>query len=49
LPGIPGPWFSPVIRTPRSAAADLEHLARPAAIIVLAVVRLLCFLRLLAD
>jgi hypothetical protein len=49
LPGVPGPWFSPVIRTPRNAAADWVHLAKPAVVLALGVVMLLCFLRLLAE
>lgn len=45
LEGLPGPWFSPVIRTPQNAASNLLGLSRTGAILALAVVMLLCLLR----
>lgn len=45
LDGLPGPWFSPVIRTPQNAASNLLGLSRTGAILALAVVMLLCLLR----
>lgn len=45
LDGVPGPWFAPILRTPRNAAANNDVLARPLVIGVLVVVLALCLLR----
>ncbi len=45
LEGLPGMWFSPALRTPHNAATSWELLAKPAAIVALFVVMLLCVLR----
>lgn len=47
--GLPGPWFSPMIRTPHDAATNWSSLIRPAAILALGVVVLLCLLRGLSE
>lgn len=49
MSGMPGLWFAPMIRTPHNAATALERLLRPAVIVVLGVVMLLCLLRGLAE
>ena len=49
MEGLPGVWFSPVLRTPHNAATAMERLARPAVIVALAVVMLLCLLRGLTE
>lgn len=49
LEGLPGPWFSPVIRTPQNAASNWDSLARSGALLALAVIMLLCVLRGLGE
>lgn len=49
LDGLPGLWFSPMLRTPHNAATDLSGLASRSALVALAVVMLLCLLRGLAE
>lgn len=49
LDGLPGLWFSPMLRTPHNAATDLSGLASKSALVALAVVMLLCLLRGLAE
>lgn len=49
LDGLPGLWFSPVLRTPHNAATDLSGLASKSALVALAVVMLLCLLRGLSE
>lgn len=49
LEGVPGPWFAPQLRTPHNAATAFDRLARPAIIVALAVVMLLCLLRGLTE
>ena len=49
LPGLPGPWFSPTLRSPHDAATNWESLARPAAVLTLGVVMLLCMLRWFSE
>lgn len=49
MSGMPGLWFAPMLRTPHNAATALERLLRPAVIVVLGVVMLLCLLRGLAE
>lgn len=49
MSGMPGLWFSPMLRTPHNAATALERLLRPAVIVVLGVVMLLCLLRSLTE
>lgn len=45
LEGVPGPWFAPQLRTPHNAATAMDRLARPAIVVALGVVMLLCLLR----
>lgn len=45
MDGLPGPWFAPMIRTPRNAASDWASLSHTAAVLALAMVMLLCLLR----
>lgn len=49
LDGLPGLWFSPLVRTPADAATNWGSLARTAAILALGVVMLLCLLRGLSE
>lgn len=49
MDGLPGLWFSPMLRTPHNAATALERLARPAVIVALGVIMLLCLLRGLTE
>lgn len=49
LDGLPGQWFDPTVRTPQNAATDWASMARPAAILALAVVMLLCLLRGISE
>lgn len=49
LDGLPGLWFSPMLRTPHNAATDLTGLASKSALVALAVVMLLCLLRGLSE
>lgn len=49
LDGLPGLWFSPMLRTPHNAATDLSGLASKSALVALAVVMLLCLLRGLSE
>lgn len=49
MAGMPGLWFTPMLRTPHNAATALERLVRPAVIVVLGVVMLLCLLRGLTE
>lgn len=49
MDGLPGIWFDPILRTPHNAATAFERLARPAVIVALAVVMLLCLLRGLSE
>lgn len=49
LDGVPGPWFSPMVRTPADAATNWGSLARTGAILALGVVMLLCLLRGLSE
>ncbi|MDR2054849.1 MAG: response regulator [Desulfovibrio sp.] len=49
LDGIPGPWFQPMLRTSEHIADNWESLARPAGVLSLAVVMLLCILRCLTE
>jgi signal transduction histidine kinase len=49
LDGVPGPWFQPMLRTPEDAADNWERLARPAGVLSLAVVMLLCIFRCLTE
>ncbi len=49
LDGMPGLWFSPMVRTPADAATNWGSLARTAAILALGVVMLLCLLRGLSE
>ncbi|WP_165079473.1 MULTISPECIES: 7TM-DISM domain-containing protein [unclassified Desulfovibrio] len=49
LDGLPGPWFSPMVRTPADAATNWGSLARTGAILALGVVMLLCLLRGLSE
>lgn len=49
LQGFPGPWFDPMIRSPQNAASNWGSLARTGAILALAVVMGLCFLRGLGE
>lgn len=49
LDGVPGLWFSPMVRTPADAATNWGSLARTAAILALGVVMLLCLLRGLSE
>lgn len=49
MSGLPGLWFAPMLRTPHNAATALERLMRPAVIVVLGVVMLLCLLRSLTE
>ncbi len=49
LDGIPGIWFTPTLRTPQNAATTIELFAKPAAIVALVVVMLLCLLRGLTE
>ena len=49
LDGLPGLWFSPVVRTPADAATNWGSLARTGAILALGVVMLLCLLRGLSE
>ncbi len=45
LDGLPGIWFSPMLRTPQNAATDWTRLSHKAALLALCVVMLLCLLR----
>lgn len=45
LDGLPGIWFSPMLRSPQDAASNWGSLAGTAALLALAVVMLLCLLR----
>src|SRR5574344_1336738 len=45
LPGVPGPWLSPMLRSPHDAATALERMAHPAVLVALGIVILLCLLR----
>ena len=45
LDGLPGIWFSPMLRTPQNAAIDWTRLSHKAALLALCVVMLLCLLR----
>lgn len=49
LDGLPGLWFSPMLRTPQNAATNWGSLARTAAMLALGVVMLLCLLRGLSE
>lgn len=49
MSGMPGVWFAPMLRTPHNAATALERLVRPAVIVMLGVVMLLCLLRGLTE
>lgn len=49
LDGLPGLWFSPIMRTPQDAATNWDSLARTAAMLALGVVMLLCLLRGLSE
>ncbi|MDE5878649.1 MAG: response regulator, partial [Desulfovibrio sp.] len=49
LDGLPGLWFSPMVRTPADAATNWGSLARTGAILALGVVMLLCLLRGLSE
>ncbi|WP_165068939.1 HAMP domain-containing sensor histidine kinase [Desulfovibrio sp. ZJ200] len=49
LDGLPGLWFSPIVRTPQDAATNWDSLARTAAMLALGVVMLLCLLRGLSE
>lgn len=49
IDGLPGPWFSPVIRTPQNAASNMSSLSRNAAILALAIVFVICILRGLGE
>lgn len=49
MDGLPGIWFSPMIRTPQNAASNWSSLARTGAILALGVVLLLCLLRGLSE
>lgn len=49
IDGLPGPWFSPIIRTPQNAAGNWSSLSRTGAILALGVVMLLCLLRGLSE
>lgn len=49
LDGLPGLWFSPLVRTPADAATNWGSLARTGAILALGVVMLLCLLRWLSE
>ncbi|MDR2744305.1 MAG: response regulator, partial [Desulfovibrio sp.] len=49
LDGMPGPWFQPMLRTPENVADNWETFARPAGVLALAVVMLLCILRCLTE
>lgn len=45
LDGLPGVWFSPMIRTPQNAASNWGSLARTGAALALAVIMVFCLLR----
>lgn len=49
LDGLPGIWFSPMLRSPQDAASNWGSLAGTAALLALAVVMLLCLLRGLSE
>ncbi len=49
LDGLPGIWFSPMLRTPQDAASNWGSLAGTAALLALGVVMLLCLLRGLSE
>lgn len=49
LDGLPGLWFSPLVRTPADAATNWGSLARTGAILALGIVMLLCLLRWLSE
>lgn len=49
LDGLPGLWFSPMVRTPADAATNWGSLARTASILSLGVVMLLCLLRGISE
>ncbi len=49
LDGAPSIWFNPMLRTPDNAAASFERIAKPAAVVALAIVMLLCILRGLTE
>lgn len=47
--GLPGVWFSPMIRTPQNAASNWGSLARTGAIVALAVIAFFCLMRGLGE
>ncbi|MBO4300167.1 MAG: hypothetical protein J5861_01045 [Desulfovibrio sp.] len=49
LDGLPGIWFSPMLRTPQNAAVDLTRHSGKAALLALCVVMALCLLRWLSE
>lgn len=49
LSGPPGLWFAPTLRSKLNAATNWASLARPAVVLVLFVVMLLCLLRSLGE
>ncbi|MDE5831773.1 MAG: hypothetical protein K2H64_02110 [Desulfovibrio sp.] len=49
IDGLPGVWFSPMIRTPQNAASNWGSLARTGAILALAIVMLFCLPRGLGE
>ncbi|MBQ7456635.1 MAG: hypothetical protein IJS54_03380 [Desulfovibrio sp.] len=49
LAGPPGLWFAPMLRTPHNAANNWGALAHPAAVLVLAIITLLCLLRCFSE
>ena len=49
LDGLPGIWFSPMLRTPQDAAGNWGGLSGTAALLALSVVMLLCLLRGLSE
>ena len=49
LDGLPGIWFSPMLRSPQDAATNWGSLSGTAALLALGVVMLLCLLRGLSE
>lgn len=49
MEGLPGPWFSPMIRTPLNAAGNWDSFFRTSGIVALAVVMILCVLRGISE
>ncbi|MCR5814902.1 MAG: hypothetical protein K6G15_10500 [Desulfovibrio sp.] len=49
LDGPPGLWFAPMLRSPHNAANNWGALARPAAVLVLAILLLLSILRCFSE